>query len=131
LLVYFSKELIMKVKSMTLATVLLAGLGVSSAFADTPVVDALDGKPLTEAAFTSTRTRAEVQDEAIKAIQDGTLAVNISKVPTVDGQLVGAAAAITSADVGSSSVSRAQVQEELMASRAKPSEMSDKVFDFL
>jgi hypothetical protein len=124
----FSKEMIMKVKSMTLAAVLLAGLGVSSAFAGNTVLDPLTGELITEAEFTSTLTRAQVQDEAIKATQDGTLAVNISKVPTVDGQLVGAAGAITLTDVGSSSITRAQVQEELMASRAKQSEMPEEVF---
>lgn len=118
----------MKAKSMTLAAVLLAGLGVSSAFAGNTVLDPLTGELITEAEFTSTLTRAQVQDEAIKATQDGTLAVNISKVPTVDGQLVGAAGAITAADVGSSSISRAQVKEELMASRAKQSEMPEEVF---
>jgi hypothetical protein len=123
--------MIMKAKSMVLAAVLLAGLGAGSAFADSAQVDGLDVKPPVDAPFTSARTRAEVQDEAIKAAQDGTLAVNISKVPTVDGQLVGAAAAITSADVGSSSISRVQVQEELMASRAKQSEIPEEVFLYM
>ncbi len=121
----------MKTKSMTVAAMVLASLGATSAFAGNDLVDCMEVKGQTEAAFTSTLSRAQVQDEAIKAAQDGTLTVNISKVPTIDGQLVGAAAATTPADVGSSSVSRAQVQEELMASRAKAGEMPEDVFSFL
>lgn len=121
----------MKAKSITVAAIVLAGLGATSAFASNDLVDGMDVSGKAEPAFTSTLSRAQVQDEAIKAAQDGTLAVNVSKTPTIDGQLVGTAAVITSADVGSSSISRAQVKEEMMASRAKQNGMPDEVSDYL
>jgi Domain of unknown function (DUF4148) len=124
--------MIMKAKSMAVAVAVLTVLGAGSALAGGN--NLVEGQEVTGKAqpeFTSTRTRAEVQDEAIKAAQDGTLTVNISKVPTVEGQLVGAAAAITSADVGSSSKTRAQVQEEFITSRAKHSGMPDEVFLYM
>lgn len=124
----------MRVRLISVAAMVLATMGATSAFAK-PGSTKIDGQDVNEYRaedkFTSMRTRAEVQDEAIKAVQDGTLAVNISKLSTVDGQLVGAVGTTTSADVGSDSITRGVVKDELMAGRVKPTGMPEKVFDYL
>jgi hypothetical protein len=126
--------MIMKAKLMTVAAMLLATMGATSALAQ-PGSTKIDGQDVyesrTEAAFTSTLTRAQVQDEAIKAIQDGTIAVNISKIPNIDGQLVSNGGVIAPVDVGSSTITRALVKEELMASHAKPAGIPVEAFDYL
>jgi hypothetical protein len=122
--------MMMKVKSITAVVAMLALLGAGSAFARSN--NLVEGQEVTgkaEPAFTSTLSRTQVQDEAIKAAQDGTLAVNVSKILTIEGQPV--AGVTTASDVGSSSISRAQVQEELVASRTKESGMPKEAFDYL